>query len=79
MLVPAQIRMARAGLGISVRVLADRAGVAESTIQRFEAGRGGMQAGTLARLEEALIRSGVEFIAPDEERGPGVRLRRSAG
>lgn len=67
--------MARAGLGISVRALAGRAGVGESTIQRFEAGRGGMQVATLARLEEALKADGVEFIDPDDRSGPGVRLR----
>ena len=74
MIVAAQIRMARAGLGISVRVLAERSGVAESTIQRFEAGRGGLQAGTLARLEAALTAEGVQFLSPEAGSGPGVRL-----
>jgi len=75
MIVPAQIRMARAALGISVRMLAVKAKVAESTIQRFEAGRGGLQAATLARLETVLRGDGVEFIPSDERGGPGVRLR----
>ncbi|HEX3365770.1 helix-turn-helix transcriptional regulator [Phenylobacterium sp.] len=70
--------MARAGLGISLRKLAESAGVGESTIQRFEAGRGGMQAATLARVEAALETAGVKFLATDESGGPGVRLSMAA-
>jgi predicted transcriptional regulator len=75
MISPAQIRMARAGLGISVKVLAERSGVADSTIHRFEAGRGGMQTGTLERLQTALETSGAIFLSSDNSGGPGVRLR----
>ncbi len=71
----AQIRMARAALGISVRVLADRAKVAESTIHRFEANKGGMQANTLDKLQIALEEQGVLFIPADTSGGPGVRLK----
>lgn len=71
----AQIRMARAALGISVRVLADRAKVAESTIHRFEANKGGMQANTLDKLQVALEEQGVLFIPADKSGGPGVRLK----
>jgi transcriptional regulator with XRE-family HTH domain len=76
MITPEQIRMARAGLGISVRTLAELAGVGESTIQRFEAQRGGMQAATLAKVEATLVAQGVEFLNADDLCGPGVRLRR---
>jgi predicted transcriptional regulator len=75
MINPAQIRMARAGLGISVRVLAERSNVAESTIHRFEAGRGGMQTGTLERLQSVLEADGAMFVSADAMAGPGVRLR----
>ncbi|WP_409019289.1 helix-turn-helix domain-containing protein [Brevundimonas vesicularis] len=75
MINPAQIRMARAGLGISVRVLAERSNVAESTIHRFEAGRGGMQTSTLERLQQALEAAGVTFLPADSSSGPGVRLK----
>ncbi|MDK2748126.1 MAG: helix-turn-helix domain-containing protein [Brevundimonas sp.] len=75
MITPAQIRMARAGLGISVKVLAERSGVADSTIHRFEAGRGGMQTGTLERLQSALETAGAIFLSSDISGGPGVRLR----
>ena len=67
--------MARAGLGISVRVLAERSNVAESTIHRFEAGRGGMQTNTLERLQSALEADGAIFVSPDATGGPGVRLK----
>ena len=70
-----QIRMARAGLGISVRELAEISGVAESTILRFESGKGGMQTGTLSRVREALEDEGVVFVEADDATGPGVRLR----
>lgn len=75
MISPAQIRMARAGLGISVKVLAERSGVADSTIHRFEAGRGGMQTGTLERLQTALEAAGAIFVSADASCGPGVRLK----
>lgn len=75
MINPAQIRMARAGLGISVRVLAERSNVAESTIHRFEAGRGGMQTNTLERLQSALEADGATFVSADATGGPGVRLK----
>ena len=75
MITPAQIRMARAGLGISVRVLAERARVADSTIHRFETNRGGMQANTLDRLQSVLEADGVTFIPADTTGGPGVRVR----
>lgn len=75
MISPAQIRMARAGLGISVRVLSERANVADSTIHRFEANRGGMQASTLERLQIALEAEGVLFVPADANAGPGVRLK----
>ncbi len=77
MIVPAQIRMARAALGISVRELASRTGVADSTILRFETNKGGLQAGTRDRLQAQLEADGVVFLLPEDGFGPGVRLRAS--
>jgi transcriptional regulator with XRE-family HTH domain len=74
MISPAQIRMARAARGISVRVLAERSEVADSTIHRFEANKGGMQTGTIDRIQAALESEGVIFISADASGGPGVRL-----
>ncbi|MCY1646641.1 helix-turn-helix transcriptional regulator [Caulobacter sp. SL161] len=67
--------MARAALGWSVRDAAERSGVADSTIHRFEANKGGMQTGTLDRLQRALEEAGVIFLSADANGGPGVRLR----
>ena len=75
MISPAQIRMARAALGISVKALAERSAVADSTIHRFESNKGGMQTGTLDRIQAALEADGVVFISADAQAGPGVRLK----
>jgi len=74
MLVSTQVRMARAALGLSVRELAQRTGIADSTILRFETGRGGILAANLSRLQQVLEESGVTFISADPDGGPGVRL-----
>ncbi len=73
-LAPPQVRMARAALGISVRQLAERSRVAESTILRFETGRGGILATNLDKVQTTLEEGGVVFISADGGGGPGVRL-----
>jgi len=75
MITPVQIRMARAALGLSARALAEKSGVAQNTIQRFETERGGVLATTLDRLQQTLEANGVIFIGADANGGPGVRLR----
>lgn len=75
MLSAAQVRMARAALGISVRELAAMSGVADSTILRFEGAKGSILAANLARLQESLETAGVIFIAADAAAGAGVRLK----
>lgn len=74
-LTPLQVKLARTALGLGVRDLAKAASTAPSTISRFESGRGGMQTGTLARVQEALEDGGIEFIAANGSGGPGVRLK----
>jgi transcriptional regulator with XRE-family HTH domain len=76
LLAPVQIKMARAALGLGVRDLAAAADVAASTISRFESEKGGMQTGTLERVQKVLERKGVIFIATDSGGGPGVRLKK---
>lgn len=71
----AQVRMARAGAKLSVRELAELSGVADSTILRFETGKGSILATNMARIQRALEESGVVFIAGDSAGGPGVRLK----
>ena len=60
--------MARAGLRISVRELAEMSGVTPNTVSRYENGKDAM-ASTLERIRAALETAGVEFIPG------GVRLR----
>ncbi len=83
MLTPAQLRAARALLGIDQRTLADLAGVSLPTIQRMEASDGYVRGvvDTLTKVVGALESAGVELIgdnAPSSGGGRGVRLRQSA-
>ncbi|WP_210486592.1 helix-turn-helix domain-containing protein [Microvirga antarctica] len=71
---PEQCRMARAGLGIGVRKLAELAKVSTNTITRLEAGEE-LKERTVDAVKAALEAAGVIFIAENGE-GPGVRLRK---
>lgn len=80
MINPAQMRAARALLGIDQRRLAELAGVSLPTIQRMEASEGNVRGviDTLTKVVEALDRAGVELIGdeqPSQGRGRGVRLK----
>ncbi len=83
MITAAQVRAARALLGIDQRQLAERAGVSLPTIQRMEAS-GGIVRGvvdTLMKVVEALEADGIELIGdnrPSTGGGRGVRLREPA-
>ncbi|WP_425106511.1 helix-turn-helix domain-containing protein [Ancylobacter sp.] len=70
---PEQCRMARAGLGMSVRDLADRAQVSTNTISRLEAGEE-LKPRTVEAIQRALEEAGIVFIDQNGN-GPGVRLR----
>jgi len=78
MIVPRQIRAARALVGLSQHELADRAGVGIATIRRIEAAIDEItgSAQTLSRIQRALEAAGIVFIDQDEGSGPGVRLRK---
>jgi transcriptional regulator with XRE-family HTH domain len=76
MIIDAQIRAARALLDISQAQLSKLASVSATTIKRLEAAsevRG--TADTLWKIQTALEAAGVEFIAEDDTKGPGVRLK----
>ena len=81
MISAAQLRAARALLGIDQRTLAALAGVSLPTIQRMEASRDEHVRGvvsTLAKIVAALDAAGVELIGndqPSQGRGRGVRLK----
>jgi len=83
MMTAAQLRAARALLGIDQKTLADMAGVSLPTIQRMEASDGTVRGivETLTRVIEALNAAGVDLIgenARSEGGGRGVRLRQPA-
>jgi transcriptional regulator with XRE-family HTH domain len=73
----AQIKAARALLGLGQLELSKLADVGISTVKRIElAGEITGSARTLWKLEAALEKAGVEFIPADEHKGPGVRLKK---
>jgi DNA-binding XRE family transcriptional regulator len=74
MLTPTHCRLGRAALGWTVRELAERTGVAASTVNRFELGKASPNASTLTVLRQAMEAAGVEFLDGD---APGIRLRRA--
>jgi predicted transcriptional regulator len=76
----AQMRAARALLGIDQKALADLAGVSLPTIQRMEASPGNVRGmvDTLTKVVEALDAAGIELIGneqPSQGRGRGVRFK----
>ncbi len=74
-MLPVQSKMARAALGLTVRGLAEIAGVSHDTIVRFEAG-GELKPRTIDAIRAALENAGAVFVAENDE-GPGVRLRKT--
>jgi predicted transcriptional regulator len=78
----AQIRAARALLGIDQRQLAEMAGVSLPTIQRMEASAGNVRGvvETLTKVVEAFDHAGIELIgenAMSREGGRGVRFKQA--
>ena len=70
---PEQCKMARAGLGLGVRELADMAKVSTNTITRFERGKP-LKERTVDAIRAALEAGGVKFIDKNGG-GAGVRLQ----
>jgi len=82
LLTSAQLRAARALLGLDQKALAELAGVSLPTIQRMESSIGNVRGvvDTLTKVVEALERSGVELIgdgATSPTGGRGVRFKKS--
>jgi transcriptional regulator with XRE-family HTH domain len=80
MMTAAQLRAARALLGIDQRRLAELSGLSVPTIQRMEASDGLVRGNvdSLMKLIAALEGAGLELItegAPSSGAGRGVRLR----
>ena len=81
MLTAAQLKAARALLGIDQRQLAEAAGLSLPTIQRMEASGGNVRGNvdSLVKVIAALEASGIELIgenAASGSGGRGVRLRK---
>jgi transcriptional regulator with XRE-family HTH domain len=72
----AQIRAARALLGWRQEDLSKASGVGTATIYRIEKSDDSVTgyASTLARIQAALERAGIEFIENDEIGGYGLRF-----
>jgi transcriptional regulator with XRE-family HTH domain len=84
MISAAQLRAARALVGIDQRQLADLCGLSLPTIQRMEASEGLIRGNvdSLMKLIGALDKAGIELIsegAASQGGGRGVRLRTGAG
>jgi transcriptional regulator with XRE-family HTH domain len=81
MITGAQMRAARALLGIDQRQLAERSGLSLPTIQRMEASDGVVRGNvdSLMKLVDALTGAGIELIgegAVSHDGGRGVRLKK---
>lgn len=70
----AQIRAARALIGMTQAELAAVSGVSLPTIKRIETGADA-KVSTVAHLQSALEAAGIEFI-PENGGGAGVRLKK---
>lgn len=80
MITAAQMRAARALLGIDQQTLANLAGVSVPTIQRMEASEGNVRGviDTLIKVVAAFDAAGVELLAdnaPSAGQGRGVRFK----
>lgn len=80
MITAAQLRAARALLGMDQRALAEASGLSLPTIQRMEASEGVIRGNveSLVKLISALETAGVELIAEgaiSDKGGRGVRLK----
>jgi transcriptional regulator with XRE-family HTH domain len=80
MITAAQLRAARALIGVDQRELAQRCGLSVPTIQRMEASEGVIRGNvdSLMKLIDALAASGIELIAEGAVSaggGRGVRLK----
>ncbi|WP_353476768.1 helix-turn-helix domain-containing protein (plasmid) [Salipiger sp. H15] len=80
MITSAQMRAARALLGISQQTLAELSGLSVPTIQRMESGTGNVRGvvDSLVKVVDALNLAGVELIGEgmtSSAGGRGVRLK----
>jgi len=78
MKVPYQLlRAARVALDIEHKDLAKEAGVSKRTLVRIERPER-VSADSIVRVQAALERLGIEFLLPEDGRGPGIRISEQA-
>ena len=75
---PSQIRAARVLLGWTQQELAAAAKVSLNAVARLEQKKGDPRMGTLTKIGRALEQGGIEFLAPSDGKGPGLRLKRTS-
>ena len=75
---PRLLAAARVLVGLSQRDLAAEAGLAVSSVGRYEAGLSGLRSDSLAAILGVLARRGVRFIDPTDEVEAGLVLLRIA-
>jgi predicted transcriptional regulator len=73
MITPAQIRGARAMLGISQARLSVMAGISKTGLANIEAGQSDPKVSTMESIIKVLEGRGIEFLGDD-----GVKLRKGA-
>ena len=78
MILPSQIRAARALIAWRQVDLAKAAGVSEISIKNIERGATDPRVSTLNAIANALKKAGVIFT-PENGDGPGVKLRKEKG
>jgi transcriptional regulator with XRE-family HTH domain len=83
MMTSAQLRAARALLGIDQKTLAELAGISVPTVQRMEASEGNVRGvvDSLSKVVDALNLAGIELIGDGAQSlagGRGVRLKEPA-
>ena len=76
MILPAQLRAARALVGWSREALAKASGVPAPTIRDFELEKTDPKQGTVQKWRRALEQVGVEFIDETDASGFGVRFKK---
>ena len=75
---PRLLAAARVLVGLSQRELATEAGLAVSSVGRYEAGLSGLRSGSLAAILKVLAKRGIRFVDPTYEVEVGLVLLRTA-
>ena len=73
-MLPVQMKMARAALGLGIKETASLAKVSHDTVTRLQAGET-LKCSTINKIRNAFENAGVIFVEAGGE-GPGVRLRK---